>query len=73
MAVSFKKISRPIREHGSQPQRRRRFVATTDNNHASLIFLDVARNKIVHGPNQVWFADITYIAIATGIVDMAPS
>jgi putative transposase len=48
-------------------------VATTDNNHASLIFLDVARNKIVHGPNQVWFADITYIAIATGIVDMAPS
>jgi putative transposase len=43
-------------------------VATTDNNHASLIFLDVARNKIVQGPNQVWLADITYIAIATGFV-----
>lgn len=52
MAVNFKKISRPRREHGSQPQRRRRFVATTDNNHASLIFLDVARNKIVHGPTK---------------------
>jgi putative transposase len=30
------------------------------------IFPDFTRDKIVDGPNQLWVADITYIAIATG-------
>jgi putative transposase len=71
MAVNFKKVRRLMREHGLQPKRRRRFVATTDSNHESPIFPDLARDKIVDGPNQVWVADITYIAIATGFVYMA--
>ncbi|MGD1213320.1 MAG: DDE-type integrase/transposase/recombinase, partial [Candidatus Acidiferrales bacterium] len=32
---------------------------------------DLARDRILDGPNQVWVADITYIAIAAGFVYMA--
>jgi hypothetical protein len=60
-----------MREHGLQPKRRSRFVATADSNHESPIFPDLARDKIVEGPNQVWVADITYTAITTGFVYMA--
>jgi putative transposase len=35
------------------------------------IFPDFTRDKIVDGPNQLWVADITYIAIATGFVYLA--
>ena len=45
----------------------RRFVATTDSDHDNPIFPDLARDRIVDGPNQLWVADITYIAIATGL------
>jgi len=38
-------------------------VATTDSDHDGLIFPDLARHRILDGPNQVWVADITYIAI----------
>ena len=39
---------------------------TTDSDHDGPIFPDLARDRIVDGPNQLWVADITYIAIATG-------
>jgi putative transposase len=63
MIVNSKKIRRLMREHGLQPKRRRRFVATTDSNHDGPIFPDLARDKMINGPNQLWVADITYIAI----------
>jgi putative transposase len=61
-----------MRENDLQPKRRKRFVATTDSDHdgLSLIFPDLARHRILDGPNQVWVADITYIAIAAGFVYM---
>jgi putative transposase len=62
---------RLMRENDLQPKRRKRFVATTDSNHDGPIFPDLARHKILDGPNQVWVADITYIAIAAGFVYMA--
>jgi putative transposase len=71
MVINSKKVRRLMREHGLQPKRRRRYVATTDSNHESPIFPDLARGRVVDGPNQVWVADITYIAIATGFVYMA--
>jgi hypothetical protein len=71
MVVNSKKIRRLMREHDLQPKRRRRFVATTDSDHDNLIFPDLARDGIVDGPNQLWVADITYIAIATGFVYLA--
>ena len=71
MVVNSKKVRRLMREHDLQPKRRRRFVATTDSDHDSPIFPDFPRDKIVDGPNQLWVADITYIAIATGFVYLA--
>jgi transposase InsO family protein len=55
-----------VAAHDLQPRRRRRFVATTDSNHDGPIFPDLARDRAVDGPYQLWVADITYIAIATG-------
>jgi putative transposase len=71
MVVNSKKIRRLMREQDLQPKRRRRFVATTDSDHDNPIFPDLARDRIVTGPNQLWVADITYIAIATGFVYLA--
>src|SRR6202022_1004400 len=41
------------------------------SDHDGPIFPDLARHRILDGPNQVWVADITYIAIAVGFVYMA--
>jgi putative transposase len=71
IAVNSKKVRRLMREHDLQPKRRRRFVATTDSGHKGPIFPDLARDRIVDGPNQLWVADITYIAIATAFVYLA--
>ena len=46
-------------------------MTTSDSDHDSPIFPDLARHRILDGPNQVWVADITYIAIAAGFVYMA--
>ena len=66
-----KKVRRLMRERDLQPKRRRRFVATTHGDHDYPIFADLSRDRIVDGPNQLWVADITYIAIATGFVYLA--
>jgi putative transposase len=62
IVVNAKKVRRLMPENDLQPKRRKRFVATTHSNHDGPIFPDLARHKILDGPNQVWVADITYIA-----------
>ena len=71
MVVNTKKIRRLMREHALNPRRRRRFIATTDSNHNFPVFPDLANNMTLDGPNQLWVADITYVAIATGFVYLA--
>ena len=71
MVVNTKKIRRLMREHALNPRRRRRFIATTDSNHNFPVFPDLANNMTLDGPNQLWVADITYVAIATGYVYLA--
>jgi putative transposase len=71
VVVNGKKIRRLMRAHDLQPRRRRRFVATTDSDHNGPIFPDRAKGRVVDGPNQLWVADLTYIAIATGFVYLA--
>jgi HTH-like domain len=71
IVVNHKKIRRLMRESDLQPRRRRRYVATTDSDHDSPIFPDRARDLVVDGPNQLWVADITYIAITAGFVYLA--
>ena len=71
LVVNSKKVRRLMRAHDLQPKRHRRFVTTTDSDHDGPIFPDLARDRIVDGPNQLWVADITYIAIAAGFVYLA--
>jgi hypothetical protein len=60
MIVNHKKIRRLMREHDLQPRRRRRYVATTDGDHAQPIWPNPAKDLAVDGPDQLWVADITY-------------
>jgi putative transposase len=71
VVVNHKKVRRLMREHDLQPKRRRRYVATTDSDHDSPIFPNLARDKVVDGVNQLWVADLTYIAITGGFVYLA--
>jgi putative transposase len=71
VVVNSKRVRRLMRAHDLQPRRRRRFVATTDSDHDRPIFPDRAKGMVVDGPNQLWVADLTYIAIATGFVYLA--
>jgi putative transposase len=69
--VNHKKIKRLMREHGLQPPVRRRFVATTDSDHDQPIFPDRSRELLVGGRNELWVADLTYVAVAVGFVYVA--
>jgi putative transposase len=68
VVVNHKKIKRLMREHDLQPRMRRRHVATTDSDHDHPIFRNLAKDKVVDGANQLWFADITYVAVTPGYV-----
>jgi putative transposase len=69
--VNHKKLKRLMREHGLNARCRRRYVATTDSDHDQPIFPNRAKDMIVDGPDQLWVADITYIAVAVGFVYVA--
>jgi putative transposase len=69
--VNHKKIRRLMREHDLRPRRRRRYVATTDGDHDLPIFLNLAKDIVPGGPNQLWVADITYVAMPAGFVYVA--
>ena len=69
--VNAKKVRRLMREHDLNPRRRRRFTRTTDSDHDGPIFPLVACGFEVHGPDQLWVADLTYVAVATGFVYVA--
>jgi putative transposase len=71
MVANHKKIKRLMREHDLQPRMRRRFARTTDSDHDQPIFPDRTKELIVDGPNQLWVADLTYVAIAAGFVYLA--
>jgi putative transposase len=71
LVVNGKKVRRLMRDHGLQPRRRRRYVATTDSDHDNPIFPNLAAGMALDGPNQLWVADITYLTIAAGFVYLA--
>jgi putative transposase len=69
--VNHKKVMRLMKENGLTVRSRRRFVVTTDSNHDGPIFPNLAQSIVPTDVNQLWVADITYIAIATGFVYLA--
>ena len=66
--VNAKKVRRLMRENEHNPRTRRRYCRTTDRGHDGPVFPFIARSYEVHGPDQLWVGDITYVAIASGFV-----
>ena len=64
MSINHKAVARIMRESGLQVRPLRRFVRTTDSDHESPIFPNLAADD---GPNQLWVADLSYVAIAVGL------
>ena len=71
MIVNHKKVRRLMREHDLQPRRPRRYVATTDSDHDQPIYPNRTKGLTIDGPNQLWVADITYVAIVEGFAYVA--
>ena len=71
LIVNHKKVRRLMREHDLQPRRRRRCVATTDSDHDQPIYPNRAKDLAIDGPDQLWVADITYVAIREGFAYVA--
>jgi len=71
LLVNTKKVRRLMRENDLTPRYRRRFVTTTDSDHDSPIYPNRAKDLKVERPDQLWVADITYVAIAAGFVYVA--
>jgi putative transposase len=71
MSMNHKAVARIMRENGLQVRPLRRFVRTTDSDHDSPIFPNLAAGMIPDGPNQLWVADLTYVAIAVGFIYVA--
>ena len=69
--ANHKRIKRLMREHGLQPRRRRRYTATTDSDHDLPVFPDHSKDMILDGPDQLWVADLTYVAIIGGFAYVA--
>ncbi len=71
LVVNSKKVRRLMRAHDLQPRRRCRYVATTNSDHEEPIFPNRAAERVPDGPDQLWVADITYVAILAGFVYVA--
>jgi putative transposase len=71
VVVNNKRLRRLMKAHDLQPRQRRRYVVTTDSDHDSPIFPDLAKDVVLERPNQLWIADLTYVTISGGFVYLA--
>ncbi len=71
LAVNRKRVAQLMALHDLNPRHKRRYVATTDSDHDGPIFPNRARDLVLDGPDQLWVADLTYVAVATGSVYLA--
>jgi putative transposase len=69
--VNHKKILRIMRERDLLCRPRRRWVTTTNSNHAFPRYPNRIKEIPITALNQVWVADITYIRIQTAFVYLA--
>ncbi|MFL5251420.1 MAG: IS3 family transposase [Rhodopila sp.] len=71
--ASRKRVERIMRRHGIRARGPRRYrVCTTDSKHSLPIAANLLdRNFVAEKPDQVWLADITYIATSEGWLYLA--
>ncbi|WGF91030.1 IS3 family transposase [Marinivivus vitaminiproducens] len=73
-AYGYRRMQAALRQRGfvvNHKKMRRRYVATTDGDHDLPIFPNLAKGMIPDGLNQLWVADITYVAVTAGFVYVA--
>jgi len=68
---NHKKVLRVMKQQGLTRKAKRRWVRTTNSEHAHRVYPNHAQHLLITGPNQLWVADITYIAILSGFVYLA--
>ena len=71
LRVNGKRILRVMHKYDLFRHIRRRFIRTTDSDHAFPVYPNLLKGLEVTDVNQVWVADITYIRILTGFVFLA--
>jgi transposase InsO family protein len=69
--VNHKRVARIMREDNLLGLQARRFVTTTDSDHALEVFLNLARRMQLNGIDALWVADITSIRLQTEFVYLA--
>lgn len=69
--VNPKRVYRLLREDNLLCMRKRKFVVTTDSNHARQVYPNLAGQMALTGIDQLWVADITYIRLETEFVYLA--
>ena len=70
--VNPKRVRRLMREDNLLCVRKRKFrVTTTDSHHGRKVYPNLAGEMELHGINQLWVADITYIRLETEFVYLA--
>ena len=62
------KIKRLMHDPAMHLPRQRRLLATNDRDHDESLFLERYRKHEVNVPNQLWVADLTYMALLEGFV-----
>lgn len=70
-AVNHKRVYRVMREDNLLCLRKRRFVVTTDSDHALPVYPNLARQMALTGLDQLWVADLTYIRLELEFVYLA--
>jgi putative transposase len=64
-------VQRLMREDNLLCLRKRRFIATTDSNHALPVYPNLAPDLVLTGIDQLWRADITYVRLEAEFVYLA--
>jgi putative transposase len=69
--VNHKRVLRLMRDDNLLSIRRRRFVVTTDSDHAWRVYPNLARLMVLTTINQLWVADITYVRLQQEFIYLA--
>jgi hypothetical protein len=71
MMVNHKRVARMMRTDNLLTIQNRELRQITDRDHGLEIYLNLASRMKVHGPNQLWIADITYVRLKAEFVYLA--
>jgi transposase InsO family protein len=71
MIINHKRVLRLMREDNLLAIRYRKYILTTDSQHAEPVYVNLAARMTLTGVNQLWVADITYIRLRTEFVFLA--